>query len=151
VIVWTTNDEGDVMTDTMAVTTRRDEVIAEHIAAECAHDLDRALATFHTAHYHVFPLGIDAPGDEAVRGLLGAVFGAFPDFEFVAERSYHASDAVIVEGRIKGTQRGEWAGVAPTGRAVDVPTCCIYHFDADRLTSESVYFDHATLLSQLGQ
>ena len=139
------------MSDTATVATRRDAVIAEHIAAECAHDLDRALATFHTAHYRVFPLAIDAPGAEAVRGLLAAVFTAFPDFEFVPERTYHADQAVIVEGRITGTQRGEWAGIAPTGRAVDVPTCCIYHFDEDRLTSESVYFDHSTLLSQLGQ
>lgn len=139
------------MTDTTTLATRRDEVIAEHIAAECAHDLDRALATFHTPHYHVFPLAIDAPGDEAVRGLLGAVFGAFPDFQFLAERSYHSDSAVIVEGRITGTQDGEWAGIAPTGRAVDVPTCCIYHFDGDHLTSETVYFDHATLLTQIGQ
>ncbi len=90
------------MIDTTMLATRRDEVIAEHIAAECGHDLDRALATFHSAHYHVFPLGIDAPGEDAVRGLLDAVFTAFPDFEFVAERSYHAEDAVVVEGRIKG-------------------------------------------------
>jgi steroid delta-isomerase-like uncharacterized protein len=140
------------MTDTTTtITTQRDAVIAEHIAAECEHDVDRALATFHSAHYHVYPLGIDAPGDEAVRGLLEAVFTAFPDFRFTAERSYYADDAVIVEGRITGTQDGDWAGVAPTGRSVDVPTCCIYHFDDDRLTSESVYFDHSTLLSQLGQ
>jgi steroid delta-isomerase-like uncharacterized protein len=137
------------MTD-VTVATRRDAVIAEHIAAECAHDVDRALATFERPHYHVFPLAIDAPGEEAVRGLLSAVFTAFPDFEFVAERTYHSDDAVIVEGRIKGTQDGEWVGIAPTGHSVDVPACCIYHFDDDRLTSEAVYFDHATLLGQLG-
>ena len=80
-------------TTTTTMTTARDAVIAEHIAAECAHDLDRALATFHSAHYHVFPLAIDAPGDEAVRGLLDAVFTAFPDFQFIAERTYHADVA----------------------------------------------------------
>jgi steroid delta-isomerase-like uncharacterized protein len=139
------------MTDTATtVATRRDEVIAEHIEAECAHDLDRALATFHRAHYHVYPLAVDAPGDGAVRDLLQAVFTAFPDFQFVPERSYHATDAVIVEGRITGTHDGVWAGLSPTGRAVDVPTCCIYHFEEDQLVSESVYFDHATLLNQLG-
>jgi steroid delta-isomerase-like uncharacterized protein len=139
------------MTDTTTLTAQRDAVIAEHIAAECAHDVDRALATFHAAHYRVFPLAIDAPGDDAVRGLLDAVFSAFPDFQFLAERTYHAADAVVVEGRITGTHDGEWVGIAATGRAVDVPTCCIYHFDDDRLTSESVYFDHATLLAQLGR
>ena len=128
---------------------RRDAVIAEHIAAECDHDIDRALRTFHTPHYHVFPLAIDAPGAEAVRDLLAAVFGAFPDFEFVAARAYHASDAVIVEGRIVGTHGGDWAGIAGTGNRVDVPTCCIYHFEGEHLTSETVYFDHATMLAQI--
>ena len=128
---------------------RRDEIIAEHIAAECDHDIDRALKTFHRAHYHVYPLALDAPGPEAVSDMLGAIFAAFPDFEFVPERTYHASAAVVVEGRIVGTHRGDWAGIAGTGNRVDVPTCCLYHFDEDRLTSETVYFDHATMLAQI--
>jgi len=138
-----------VLNDTL--TEHRDAVIAEHIAAECDHDIDRALKTFSTPHYHVYPLDMDAPGSDAVAGLLGAVFGAFSDFAFVPERTFHAADAVIVEGRITGTHDGPWLDVAPSGNAVDVPTCCIYHFDGEDLTSESVYFDLATLLAQLGR
>ncbi len=130
---------------------RRDEIIAEHIAAECAHDIDRALRTFHTAHYHVYPLAVDAPGADAVRGLLAAVFDAFPDFVFVAEATHHADRTVIVEGRITGTHRGPWADIPPTGNPIDVPTCCLYHFDDDRLCSETVYFDHATMLAQINR
>ena len=140
------------MCDTTTMTTRRDTPSSRNTSpAECAHDVDRVLATFHSAHCHVFPLDVDAPGDDAVRGLLTAVFTAFPDFQFIAERTYHADAAVVVEGRITGTHDGDWAGVAPTGRTVDVPMCCIYHFDEEGLTSESVHFDHATLLGQLNQ
>jgi predicted ester cyclase len=81
--------------------------------------------------------------------LLDAVFSAFPDFEFVPTRTHHAAETVIVEGRIVGTHGGEWAGLAATGNRVDVPTCCIYYFTDDRLYSESVYFDHATMLAQI--
>lgn len=136
-------------TTTASLTARRDTVIAEHIAAECDHDVQRALNTFSSPHYHVFPLAVDAPGAEAVSGLLGAVFTAFPDFQFVADRTYHAATAVTVEGRILGTHEGEWASIPGTGNKVDVPTCCIYHFDDDKLTSETVYFDHATMLNQI--
>lgn len=129
----------------------RDATIAEHIAAECDHDIERALRTFHRAHYHVYPLALDAPGDQAVGELLGAVFTAFPDFEFIPARTYHAEEAVIVEGAIVGTHRGEWAGIAATGHRVDVPTCCLYHFNGDQLVSETVYFDHATMLAQINQ
>ncbi len=134
---------------TLTLQARRDATINEHIEAECAHDIDRALRTFHSPHYYVFPLAMDAPGADAVRGLLEAVFTAYPDFAFVPSTTYHAEKAVIVEGRIVGTHRGEWAGIAGTGRQVDVPTCCIYHFDDDRLMSETVYFDHATMLAQI--
>lgn len=127
----------------------RDAVIAEHIAAECDHDIERALRTFYTPHYYVYPLATDAPGADAVRGLLDAVFTAFPDFEFIPSRTYHADTAVIVEGRITGTHSGEWAGMAGTGNTIDVPTCCLYHFEQDRLVSETVYFDHATMLAQI--
>lgn len=128
----------------------RDALIDEHIAAECDHDVPRALRTFATPHYHVFPLVIDAPGVNEVAGLLHTVFAAFPDFAFVAERRYHADSAVIVEGRIVGTQRGSWLGHEPSEQAVDVPTCCLFHFDEDRLVSETVYLDHATMLQQIG-
>jgi len=139
-------------TDAMDAATlqqRRDDVIAEHIAAECAHDVDRALNTFSVPHYHVHPLALDAPGADNVRGLLAAVFQAFPDFAFVPTATYHATDTVIVEGRITGTHGGTWAEIPATGSHVDVPTCCLYHFDQDRLYSETVYFDHATMLAQI--
>ena len=40
-------------TTTASLTARRDAVIAEHIAAECDPDIQRALNTFSTPHYHV--------------------------------------------------------------------------------------------------
>jgi steroid delta-isomerase-like uncharacterized protein len=138
------------ITPASLVAERRDAVIAEHIAAECAHDIPRALNTFSSPHYYVYPLAVDAPGAEAVSGLLGAVFDAFPDFQFVPERTYHSEEAVIVEGRMTGTHNGVWAGVPASGNTIDVPTCCIYHFDDDNLTKEAVYFDHGTLLTQIG-
>ena len=66
------------------LTAQRDAVLAEHIAAECAHDIERALKTFRVPHNYVFPLSLEAPGAEAVSGLLAAVFAAFPDFEFLS-------------------------------------------------------------------
>ena len=135
---------------TSSTTEQRDAVIAEHIAAECAHDVPRALKTFSSPRYYVPPLGVDAPGADAVSGLLDAVFDAFPDFEFIPERTYHADEVVTVEGRMTGTHKGVWVGLPASGNTIDVPLCCLYHFDDDRLTQETVYFDHATLLDQIG-
>lgn len=36
------------------------------------------------------------------------------------------------------------------GLPIDVRCACIFHFEGDRLIKETVYFDHATLLAQIG-
>src|ERR1035441_3261384 len=63
---------------------------------------------------------------------------------------YHADDAVIVEVRFGGTHRGVWAGIAPTGNRMEVQSVCIFVFEGDDSVCEKVYFDHATILRQLG-
>ena len=49
-----------------------------------------------------------------------------------------------------GTHQGEFAGIPPTGRPIDVRLACIFEFEDDRLLCEKVYFDFATVLQQLG-
>jgi hypothetical protein len=46
------------------------------------------------------------------------------------------------------SKRGQ--GFPATGRRVDVPFCAIFVFEEERLLSERLYFDLATLLRQLG-
>ena len=36
------------------------------------------------------------------------------------------------------------------GRRIDVRCGCVFWFSDDQLTKETVYFDHATLLAQIG-
>jgi steroid delta-isomerase-like uncharacterized protein len=129
---------------------KRRAIVDEHIAAESAKDIARTLKTFHTPHYFVRPLGTETKGASAVAELLGMLFSAFPDFEFTPDRVHNSENALIMEGRMTGTHGGAWAGVPASGKPIDVATCCLYHFDEDRLISESVYFDHATLLAQIG-
>lgn len=128
----------------------RAAVVREHIAAENRQDVAGALRTFHRPRYEVMPWGGPADGPEAVAGLLGGLFAAFPDFCVEVRRTHHASAAVIVEVRLTGTHAGGWAAVARSGQRIDVPAACVFEFDEDRLMCERVYFDHATLLGQLG-
>jgi predicted ester cyclase len=62
----------------------------------------------------------------------------------------HADDAVIAEALVTGTHGGEWAGIAPTGRRVEVAMVAIFEFEEDRLACEKVFYDVATVLTQLG-
>jgi len=77
------------------------------------------------------------------------MFAAFPDFHVAVPRMHHADEAVVVELVMTGTHRGPFAGLAPTGRNINVPLVGIFEFQQDRLMCEKVYFDMATLTRQL--
>lgn len=104
--------------------TQREQTVLEHMAAECRHDVQATLATFADANYNVVPFGAPSNGAAAVDELLHQLFAAFPDFQAEA-LSVHHGDGIV-------------------------RYACIFHFDADRLTRETVFFDHATLLAQIG-
>lgn len=127
---------------------RRQAIVLEHVAAENRHDVEATIATFHSARYEVN--GEESDGEAAVRDLLRGLMAGFPDFKAELGKTYHADDAVIGEARVTGTHSGEFAGVPATGRRVDYPLVAIFEFEDDQLVCEKVYFDSATILTQIG-
>ena len=128
---------------------RREEIVHQHVNAENTGDLDGMIASFHSPHYQVIPMAVVVDGEKGVRELIGSVIKGFPDFHFEILKLYHDDNAVIVEGRMAGTHQGEFAGMTPKGRKMDIQAACIFDFDEDRLMNETVYFDFATLQRQL--
>ena len=139
-----------VTSSTTDLKARREALILEHCAAENRHDVAGVVGTFTRAHYDVVPLGAPTDGASAVEGLLGALFAAFPDFHAEIRRLHHADDAVFADVVMSGTHQGEWAGIPASGRSISVRCACIFDFEGSDLVNESVFFDHATLLSQIG-
>jgi predicted ester cyclase len=136
--------------ESQSVRARRQQIVDAHIHAETStHDIAAAIATFRHPRYEVPAFGAIADGEEAVRGLLGQLLGAFPDFWLEKLAVHHSDDAVTVECKFGGTHQGIWAGIAPTGKRMQVQAACIFVFDGVDLVLEKVYFDHATILGQL--
>lgn len=128
---------------------KREAVVAKHVQTENRHDVAASVATFHTPCYQVMPMGIIHDGKQAVEELLSGIFNGFPDFKVNINKTHHSEDAVILEVRMTGTHRGDWAGIKATGKSMDIPVACIFDFDGDELLREKVYFDMATLVNQL--
>jgi hypothetical protein len=63
---------------------------------------------------------------------------------------FQLRDAVIVEARMTGTHRAEWAGLPPKGNKLDLPLVCVFDFEGDKLVNEKIYFDFAAVQRQLG-
>jgi steroid delta-isomerase-like uncharacterized protein len=127
---------------------RREAIVNQHAEAENRHDIEATIATFHHPRYEMN--GDPSDGEAAVRELLQGMMNGLPDLHAEIGKMRHADDAVIIEGLITGTHDGEWAGIPPTGRRIEVPAAAIFEFDEDRLLCEKVYMDFAAVLTQIG-
>ncbi|MFZ0040706.1 MAG: ester cyclase [Solirubrobacteraceae bacterium] len=141
---------------------RREEIVFGHIRAERHRaDLDAAVGAFADgrASYDVIPLrpilgtaegAVTHPTPDEVHAHLAELTAGFPDLELVVHRLHHADAALTVEGVQIGTHSGAWNGLQPTGRRISVPAAVFYRFEDDQMVNETVYFDLATMMRQLG-
>jgi len=84
-------------------------------------DLERADELFargYNLHDPSFPR--DVHGPEGVKGYVAAYRAAFPDVRFAVEDQIAEGDKVVTRWTARGTHRGEFLGIAPTGDEVTV-------------------------------
>ena len=135
---------------------RRLEVIREHMDTEVTKEFDRTLATFKSEsggrpHYEIMATGQVYDGDDEVMGYYLSTRTAFPDQRHENARFHVSDDAVIVEFDLLGTNLGEFYGMPPTGKAFRVPLIAVFFFEGDRIINERIYFDTASLVTQIGR
>lgn len=128
----------------------REATVLEHMGAENAHEFERCIAAFHHPRYEIVPTGEVWDGADGVNALLLENERGYSDFSFEPQAMHHADDAVLVEGRFRGTHDGTWRGLPATGRKVDFALIIVFVFDAERMLCERTYFDIGTPLRQLG-
>ena len=131
---------------------RRLEIIREHMDTEVTKEFDRTLATFNGhPRYEIMPTGQVFDGDEEVMGYYRMTRTAFADQRHDNVRYHVTEDTMIVEFDLLGTNLGEFYGLPPTGKAFRVPIIAVFFFDGDRIINERVYFDSASLVTQIGR
>ncbi len=131
---------------------RRLEIIREHMDTEVTQQFDRTLATFNGhPRYEIMPTGQVFDGDDEVMGYYRLTRTAFPDQRHDNVRYHVTDDTVIVEFDLLGTNLGEFYGLPPTGKSFRVPIIAVFFFDGDRIVNERVYFDSASLVTQIGR
>lgn len=130
---------------------RRLAVVREHFDSEADQEFDRTLATFDMPHYEIMATSEVFDGADAVMGYYETTRTAFPDQRHDNVRLHSADDCVVAEFDLLGTNNGPFFGLEPTGRSFRVPVCALFFFEGDRIVNERIYFDSASLVSQIGQ
>lgn len=85
------------------------------------------------------------------RAWIGPFREAFPDFRMRLVQMVAEGDRVAAHFKCSGTHRGQWRGVAPTGRRFeDIDEIYIFEIVDGKLRSATAVEDNLTRAKQLG-
>jgi steroid delta-isomerase-like uncharacterized protein len=91
------------------------------------------------------------PTKEGVLELFRGYLAAFPDFRMEAEEILPSGDKAVARVKASGTQDGEFMGMPPSGKFVEVRLIDIMRFDDEGLVREHWGIsDMLSMLQQLG-
>jgi predicted ester cyclase len=85
------------------------------------------------------------------RRWISPFRSAFPDFRMEIVELVAENDTVVAHFRCSGTHRGDWLGVAPSGRRFEnVDEIYIFHVRDGKLSSAVAVEDNLARMRQLG-
>jgi steroid delta-isomerase-like uncharacterized protein len=90
------------------------------------------------------------PGRAGVKQVVSILRSAFPDLRVTIEQVVAEGDLVAVRDTIRGTHRGPFAGMPPTGKQVTVGRIAIYRVVDGLITEHWANVDQLGLMQQLG-
>jgi predicted SnoaL-like aldol condensation-catalyzing enzyme len=90
------------------------------------------------------------PGPEGSKMLVMVYRNAFPDIRFVIDEQIAEGDMVVTRWTAYGTQKGELAGIPPTGKSVVVIGVSIDRMVNGKLVAGWTVSDQYGMLQQLG-
>lgn len=136
----------------MQISEKRMAALREHIRAESEHDMDTLLAGM-TSDCFNDVVGVPVPfvGPARTAERYRKHWEGFPDFTVRVRRILCADEnCVVTENEWRGTHLGAFLGWPPTGKPVRMRAVVVWHFKGDELWGETIFFDNASLLQQIG-
>lgn len=91
-----------------------------------------------------------APGLAGVKQMLNMYLTAFPDLHTKVEDMIAEGDKVVARITMTGTQKGEFMGVAPTGKKIDITGIDIVRFAKGKMVEHWGNEDDLGMMQQLG-
>ncbi len=96
-----------------------------------------------------FVVGSEWKGIEGVKNQVASHRTSFPDWQETVDDVIAESDRVVIRFTSTGTQRGEFQGIAPTGRKVRIQEVAIFRLSHGKIVEQWGMPDVHGLLAQL--
>ncbi|MDQ5823563.1 MAG: ester cyclase [Chloroflexota bacterium] len=94
--------------------------------------------------------GFDGAGIGEFKSVITMLRAAFPDLSVTIEHMIAEGDKVAQRWTLRGTNKGEFAGIPPTGKQISVGVIEILHFADGKVVERWGQVDNMGMLQQLG-
>ena len=98
-----------------------------------------------------------APGDrelsrgpEDIKEIVRAYHAAFPDLTFTVEKQVAEGDLVVTRWIARGTHQGEFMGVPPSGRRIEVSGMSMDRISGSRIVEHWNNWEALEMMEQIG-
>ena len=91
-----------------------------------------------------------APDREGYKQFFAMARSAFPDFHSTLEDMIAEGDKVVQRFTVRGTHKGEWMGIAPTGKQIEVGGIAIHRLADGKIVEDWASMDMLGMMQQLG-
>jgi predicted ester cyclase len=109
--------------------------------------IDEFFASNYTYHNSSMP---DVKDLSTVKEFNAMAYGAFPDVRFTIEDLVAEGDKVVYRASAHGTHKGEFMGIAPTGKQVRFTSIVISRIANGKFQEDWESMDGMYVLQQLG-
>jgi len=89
-------------------------------------------------------------GPRGMRELTGAYQSAFPDAHWQVEELLTSGDTVVARWTGTGTHQGDLAGLAPTGKSVEVAGIWMFRISGGKIAESWNCWDFYGMMAQIG-
>jgi predicted ester cyclase len=88
--------------------------------------------------------------DEELIGHIAFFDTAFPKYELFADEMTAEGNRVVVKARFKGVHEGEFNGILPTHRTIEIPFAIGYEIAKEKIAHHWLIVDRMAMMEQLG-
>ncbi len=94
--------------------------------------------------------GMGSQGREEFKQAITMLFTAFPDFHGTIEDMIAEGDRVVSRSTFGGTHKGDFQGIAPTGKQVKFTAITLSRFEGGKNMETWDFIDNLGMMQQLG-
>ena len=92
----------------------------------------------------------DVIGIDSARAYYANFLTGFSDIQFTIEDVFGQGDKLVKHWRFKGTHTGNFFGIPPKGKTVDIDGTTLVRMSNGKIAEEKDFYDNYEFLNQLG-